>query len=417
MGQTFKMVAPRAKISFNYGCKIGEMLFDRSPEALIPLLAIPIRPPNPVPETSRRPSSPPGQPQNRSLCTDTHKAADDSKRKADDELLAISPQRHKRVKVKDCDHAPEIVTRATFSGLPTELHRLIFSHIKPIPDIVCLGLTNRYFWAIGREFVHDYYTSFLGGWAGHNIVCVGEDVEPGDYPPGLFSAEEVEELRERTTVMPPDDDGDDYFEGEEDFSDQSLLEMPFTLYHTTFAGISKMQGDRDLYSLSTRIYLDCSDRIKGNRKLEEPGFGLACSEIRVEQATYFPEDQPWILRNLTTKEFVRAEVIALKPEYIHGPQIDVLGFGQVVMSRVGWSTSDSVAMENPGNIISRGVWAGHCFDITTVARHEDETQAEEWKDASEEVAKAMFGIYEAEYGPDWRETVCRSWFQPAGTWS
>jgi len=43
--------------------------------------------------------------------------------------------------------------------------------------------------------MHDYYTSFLGRWAGENIVYVGEDVKPGDYPPGLFSAEELDVLR------------------------------------------------------------------------------------------------------------------------------------------------------------------------------------------------------------------------------
>lgn len=36
--------------------------------------------------------------------------------------------------------------------------------------------------------------------------------------------------------------------------------------------------------------------------------------------------------------------------------------------------------------ISRGVWAGHCFDITTLARHGDEIQGAEWRDVSKEVA-------------------------------
>ncbi|AEO54560.1 hypothetical protein MYCTH_2297246 [Thermothelomyces thermophilus ATCC 42464] len=64
--------------------------------------------------------------------------------------------------------------------------------------------------------------------------------------------------------------------------------------------------------------------------------------------------------------------------------------------------------------ISRGVWAGHCFDITTWARHADETRGAEWKDVSEEVASEIAGIWEAEYGPDWRETVCNLWYQTYG---
>ena len=56
-----------------------------------------------------------------------------------------------------------------------------------------------------------------------------------------------------------------------------------------------------------------------------------------------------------------------------------------------------------GNI-HRGVWAGHCFDITTRARHEQDVK-EEWKDASEEVAREIASIWESEYGGDWRRII------------
>lgn len=116
---------------------------------------------------------------------------------------------------------------------------------------------------------------------------------------------------------------------------------------------------------------------------------------------------------LDNERFVRSEAIALKPEFIHGPSIDVLGFGEVVMSRICWSTSSYVSMHDTSNI-SRGVWAGHCFDITTLARHADEMQGAEWRDVSEEVASEIAGIWEAEYGRDWRETVCKDWYQTYG---
>ena len=109
----------------------------------------------------------------------------------------------------------------------------------------------------------------------------------------------------------------------------------------------------------------------------------------------YPEDQPWILRNLTTREYVRSKAIALKPEYIHGPNIDFLGFGEVILSRVCWSTSPSVAMPYEGGI-HRGVCAGHYFDITTLARHEQDTKEKEWKDVGEEVAKEIASIWESE---------------------
>ena len=90
--------------------------------------------------------------------------------------------------------------------------------------------------------------------------------------------------------------------------------------------------------------------------------------MELDLSQYFPLDEKWILRNLTTQEYVRAEAIALKPEYINGPIIrGEIGFGEVVLSRICWSSNICVNMsynteEYNGNI-HRGVWAGHRFDI------------------------------------------------------
>lgn len=70
-------------------------------------------------------------------------------------------------------------------------------------------------------------------------------------------------------------------------------------------------------------------------------------------------------------------------------------------------------MQDTSNI-SSGVWAGHCFDITTLARHEDEMQGAEWRDVSEEVASEIAGILEAEYGRGWHETACKVRYQTYG---
>ena len=64
--------------------------------------------------------------------------------------------------------------------------------------------------------------------------------------------------------------------------------------------------------------------------------------------------------------------------------------------------------------ILKGVWAGHCFDITTLARHEKETNGVGWSDVSDEVAREIASIWESEYGANWRETVCNLWYQTYG---
>lgn len=236
---------------------------------------------------------------------------------------------------------------------------------------------------------------------------MGEDVKPGDYPPGLFSAEELDLLRQKTSGIPYDWDDDDW--DDDDWDNVAFENVPFTLHHFTFLSISTTEQDVCLYSKSCALVGEFW--LSGISK--DPAFKCVRSEMRVKEETCFPQDQQWILRNLTTKQFVRSETIALKPEFIHGPSISVLGFGEVVMSRICWSTSSFISMNDTTNI-SRGVWAGHRLDITTLARHRDETNEMGWSDVSDEVAREIAVIRESEYGADWRETLCNLWYQKHG---
>ncbi|KAK0703140.1 hypothetical protein B0T26DRAFT_863977 [Lasiosphaeria miniovina] len=381
MVQTFQLVAPRAKKMSADRANLGEMLFNGSARGLVRLLAVPVRPQNP-PETA---SSTLAQAQNSRLTA-----------------TAAQMASHGAAKDMGGTDGHFVIDRpVSFSTLPPEVCRLIFACIQRIDDVICLGLANRYFWSMGRERMHDYYMSFLGELANENIVCVGEDVKPGDYPPGLFSAQELDVLGQREGGIPDDWDSD--------WDDEAYLKVPFTLYHFTFLSISTMVEDVCLFNKSLALLGHFS--LLGISK--DPAFNCTCLEMRVEEATYFPQDQQWILRNLTTKQLVRSEAIVLKPEFIHGPNISVLGFGEVVMSRIRWSTSSYTNMSATVDV-SRGVWAGHRFDITTLARHQDEINEVGWSDVSDEVAREIAVIWESEYGADWRETVCEDWYTKFG---
>lgn len=119
--------------------------------------------------------------------------------------------------------------------------------------------------------------------------------------------------------------------------------------------------------------MNCADR----GCLYDSAFDLASSDILYEDSTYFPETEPWILRNITTKKFIRSEAITIKPEYIHSPFIDYLGFREVIVLFANSPGQVSGVEEQPW--LSRGAWAGHRFDITTLAKHNLDTQAAEWK--------------------------------------
>ncbi|KAL7621873.1 hypothetical protein AAE478_007373 [Parahypoxylon ruwenzoriense] len=353
MGQTFQLVAPRDRLFLPYWGKLGEILFDGSAADLVRLLAVPIR-------RQAHTSYP--------LC---RKLAEMRQGNSDDKVY-----HHSR--------------RATISHLPLEGLCLIFSYLEDPQDIIHLGLAGPRFWAVALDYMDAYYSSLLGRWAGKNIVCVGGDVEPGDFPPGLFSEEETElHPREVETLI-----YDDYPEYGSDV-------RPFTLYHFTYPSISEIERETSVQHVSTGFYVDYLERKEFNTISMQ---SASSSDLCVEESDYLPTNQPWILRNLTTKEFVRAESIALEPEDISGPNITYLGFGEVVMSRICWSTSPSVSMQDDTNI-SRGVWAGHKFDITTVARHEAETKNEVWRDVGDEIAREIATIWEGDYGPDWRKVI------------
>jgi hypothetical protein len=405
MGQYFQVSAPRARRALRKGGKLQAILFDGTPTALVHVLAVPIEaqlPSSSSPDSTLVPTEP--QYTLPAIDVVTSGPAEDHlmvhsrqrKRQADDEALGQSLQPKKKLETasSDFDKGGEARFLITFSGLPTEMHELIFARLESIEDLICLSVTSRYFWGIGYKHIRQYYTSLLGCWAGQNIVCVGDYVDAGDYPPNLFSAEEEQELNQ----MKVGSDGYCLDSGAD--SDSSADSQWLTLYDLAIEPIGTIEEVVDLYQISTRTLYACMRRCRS----KEWTFDFRHPELVMRNSTYFPNSQVWILRNLTTKEFVLPTAVALKPEYIDGPFIRGLGFGEVVMARTCWTSDYGIAM-SCGTGICRGVWAGHRFDITTLSRHNEETKGEKWRDVSEDVSKEIAHIWQCEDGPNWRERI------------
>jgi hypothetical protein len=179
-------------------------------------------------------------------------------------------------------------------------------------------------------------------WAADRIICLGDYHE--DLPAGMLTTSEQEEL---------ENTGDE-------------------------------EDGMELYSFADDQY-QYVDGIDGCNRLEQNGQNL-------------------VLRNLSKHEYVREEAIKVNSFDRGGNSYPIgeIGLGQVVLSRICWSTDDSCAMRYEEDI-HRGVWAGNRFDITTIDQFKLVDGEQEWKDVSDEVAKEMTEIWVSEYGEKWLE--------------
>ncbi|EFX03804.1 hypothetical protein CMQ_732 [Grosmannia clavigera kw1407] len=355
-------------------------------------------------------------------------------------LLAVPVMPHAEKRQVDAPVPTSLASHdlSTISRLPYELHCLVFSHLDDVADIVCLGLVNQYFWQIGRQYMHKHYMGFFGRWAHTNIICTSQNLDPSEYP-DMFPEAEIKRLLERPShdysqayhnasfpevpyypakqMYKPDgtqiimcsghtgdtDDEDDGFDTDE--------ELPFEFRESLRCGLKR---DRDISFLRYKAQ-HLIERLRGRGLESDCAFVRMQSELLISEELYFPQDQPWILRNWTAKQIVRSDAIALAPWLIHGPCTHAIGLGEAVLTRICWVSAsrlavldDSKKADKLERQLARGAWAGHRFDIVLRAQHEQQTGGVGWSDVSEEVAKEDAEVWKVVYGSDWR-TKLRDW--------
>ena len=264
---------------------------------------------------------------------------------------------------------------------------MVFDELD-LETALCLAFTSQYFWGVGREYFMRYYASLLGCWAGNPIINLGDGVEAGDIPAGLKAEQWEEELQRRVSL-------DDI--GASRLAPLSLVDYASTQFETVNVPV-------ELPSLYHAF-----DRLKKKHKLPTDLYPGLTDIIMPRSTTYYPNDRVWILRNLTTGEFVRPEGFTVDPKYTHGPHIGVVGFGEVVLLRCSWSsTSRGTGLPYPHSV-HRGIWAGHRLDITTLDRLTERCSrsASQWKDISEEVAAEVDEMWSMQFTAGWKSDIQR----------
>lgn len=271
--------------------------------------------------------------------------------------------------------------------LSVELQELIFDALPDIEDIICFSLMNKHMFLVGRKRFHEYWTNMRGRLAGQCIVHLECEGGVKDTPPGLYTPEEIDEFSETNQSV---------------YRNIYSNTNPMAIDYDTF---ERIQPGR-IEALSRIAFSMAWNRNRNNRSFQVLEPKLICHEFE-----YFPTNKAWVLRDLTAKEYVRAQDIALRPEFIHGPNIDVLGFGAIVAARTCWINRSSMNIELPAgaSALHKGPWAGHKLDITTWDSLVERGDFSEWTDASPAVNNEMNALGTKTLGPNWRDILTEMW--------
>ncbi|MCJ1347823.1 hypothetical protein MMC31_006053, partial [Peltigera leucophlebia] len=180
MVQRFRLVSLDAREARLGTFSPGEWLFNGSIRSLVDFLSVPVFPSNLYNNKTVEYVSPSGP-------------------------ISYGDTWHRKLSRQDT--SPEVATQClNLSDLPAELIGMVFDELNII-HALCLTLAAQRFWDIGWPFMEKKLMGFMGPWAGHRLVCVG-DYPIEDYPHDMLNKDEKEELAKG---LDADEYGDDEY--------------------------------------------------------------------------------------------------------------------------------------------------------------------------------------------------------------
>ena len=247
---------------------------------------------------------------------------------------------------------------------------MIFEKIDDVYDATMLGLTHDTLMVIGWKHIRRLLPKTITPWAGGRIICVGDYGH--DLPEGVMSKDELEEL----TLSKSDKPGTG-----NRATRLTLLEIVHSGDAEIRFAVDDVDDVDDMDDMDDMDDVDAMDAMDATRIL-----GLSSKERQVlsqiiEQPEGYHWEKGWVLMNLSKKVYVKSKTASsILPKM---KATDARCFGQLVFSRICWSSSDTDATRNQLPLY-RGIWAGDRFKIVTAAVFETSTSSEEWKDVSVE---------------------------------
>ncbi|KAJ6488944.1 hypothetical protein C8R45DRAFT_249483 [Mycena sanguinolenta] len=256
-------------------------------------------------------------------------------------------------------------------NLHVELIQEIHYDLEDIRDIICLSVTCQALWEVGRREIYRRVALLIKAfsWAGDRIMCVGEYLQNDDIPSHILTAAETDEFTRLEPTFQPTRLELDL----EPWYDDWGIDVPpehYNLYSYPFSGIPlRGHGKFNMHEFLNRSNLPFyfHGRLRA----------LVDLDFAISQST---KSAMGILRNLSRHQYVRESTLS---RWQGRSKKD--GFGEIVLSRICWSSDPFASMTYKGDI-HRGVWAGDRFDIVPSEWLEGlDNDGGLWTDVSEEV--------------------------------
>jgi hypothetical protein len=260
------------------------------------------------------------------------------------------------------------VSRSILECLPAELLKMVFDdEVLEKQDIVALGLCSQIFWQHMLRHVESVYRKFAAPWAGTEIACTGT------YLTDLPESFEKDNLAMDTVI-------------DKNWPAYMVLARRFN-----WAAWSEFQpppeNQQDAWRSALHVHRNTAAIPDSHwPKLEEDILcGNLFPQIHPHLFPNLPPRSPgWVLRNLTTKEYVRMCASSRhKGEYavLNAPW---LRLDDVLIMSICWTSSSNPLPDLKSGIdLNRGKWAGHRFEIVMVEA--SSAEADGWKDATGEM--------------------------------
>lgn len=254
-----------------------------------------------------------------------------------------------------------VKTLSTLERLSNELLDMIVEQLElEKVDVIALGFSSQHLWEVVLRHIHTGYLKCAAPWAGKKIAF------QGSYSTDLPETFMENGLAQSIT-------GTKWF--------GNMCQARRFLWQHRVAPITPQSEEAGWVEAAQKHSLNSVVLASMVPSIEVQ---LGCSYL-------FPENQHWLLRNLTTHEFVSDEGWRVRTtrELRNGNTglVNTLRFDDVLLMRTCWTSIPSHDEDSLN--IHRAVWAGHRFDIVTAKAHRAEEKAEDWCDVTEAVVKEV----------------------------